>query len=159
MFQPENRREIVTVAGGAHSVWRFGATPPKESDHPSLPRGLVALAGVSHSLSVSVLPLLVGCTELPSDLDVEEPRLTSPGEVDGTICNRIDGLRCRSCGNARARIRVWIGQADSLIHRVDLDTHVGPISSFSTTTYHLGATSRSRPKPCERQRAVCRACR
>jgi hypothetical protein len=92
----------------------------------SLSAAVVTLAGVSSGLSVAILPLLQAGIDARSALDVTEPRLTGHDEIEGTICDRLEGARCDSCGDAGAHVQIWIARTDSMIRRVVEDFVVNP---------------------------------
>ena len=83
----------------------------------SLDEAVGGLMGVSHGLSRAVLPLLpIGLTG-PSALDVTDPLYSGAEEIDGTMCDRIEGVERRDDGTVRVHVRLWIARDDGLIRQ------------------------------------------
>lgn len=105
------------VASDAGVFTDFHGSEGREVED-SLELAVAGLTGVSDGLVGAVLPLLpqVGL-HVRTALDVARPRLSGAEEIEGTLCDRIEGVELRRDGSPGVRVRLWIGHDDGLLRQ------------------------------------------
>jgi hypothetical protein len=118
-FSRATLTQLIANDGGV-SILATGDEPDRPE---SVEMGVATLTGVSSGVAADVLPLLLVRTEIPGALGVHEPRAVGTDDIEGVLCDVIEGVRGREPrpDSSSPLVRMWIGHDDSLIRRITSD--------------------------------------